>query len=47
MQNPLYVCYVGDSSEAEDCSSVEGDHALKNDGHGVSVDRRRTPYLAR
>jgi hypothetical protein len=45
MQNPLYVCYAGDSSEAEDYSWAEGDHALKNDGDGVSVDRRCTPYL--
>jgi hypothetical protein len=29
MQNPLYVYYIGDSSEVEDCSWAEGDHALE------------------
>jgi hypothetical protein len=45
MQNPFYVYYIGDSSEAEDCSWAKGDHALENDDHGVSVARRCTTYL--
>jgi hypothetical protein len=43
MKNPLRICYAGDGSEAEDCSCVEGDHALEDDGHRVGVDQRRTP----
>jgi hypothetical protein len=39
MQSPLYIRRAGDGPEAEDCSWAEGDHALENNGHGVSVDR--------
>jgi hypothetical protein len=28
----------------EDPSSVEGDHGVEDDGHGVIVFQRRTPY---
>jgi hypothetical protein len=31
---------------SKNSSWAEGDLALENDGHGVSVDRRHTPYLA-
>jgi hypothetical protein len=47
MQSPLRICHIGDGPEAEDCSWAKGDHALENNDHRVSVDRRRTPYLAR
>jgi hypothetical protein len=45
VQSSLYVCYAQDGPEAENSSWAEGDLALEDDGHGVSVDRRHTPYL--
>jgi hypothetical protein len=35
----VYIHHAGDGPEAETCSWAEGDLALENDGHGVSVDR--------
>jgi hypothetical protein len=43
VQSFLYIRQAGDGPEAENCSWAEGDLALENDGHGVSVDRRHTP----
>jgi hypothetical protein len=36
-------CDTGDGFEAEDCSWVEGDHALESDCHGVSAHQCRPP----
>ena len=46
MQGSLLVCNVGDGSEAEDRSWIEGDHALEGDSNGVGIYQRCTPYLA-
>jgi hypothetical protein len=39
VQSSFYVCYARDGPEAENSSRAEGDLALEDDGHGVSVDR--------
>jgi hypothetical protein len=47
VQSSLYFRYAQDGPESENSSRAEGDLVLEDDGHGVSVDRRHTPYLAR
>jgi hypothetical protein len=47
VQSYLYVRYVRDGSEAEHDSWVESDLVLEDDGHGVNLDQRHTPYLVR
>jgi hypothetical protein len=39
VQSSLYVRYARDGPEAENSSRTEGDLALEDDGHGVSIDR--------
>ena len=43
----LFIRYARDGSKVEHSSWAESDLALEDDGHGVSVDRQHTPYLAR
>jgi hypothetical protein len=43
---PLYLLRMS-WPQSKNSSRAEGDLALEDDGHGVSVDRQHTPYLAR
>jgi hypothetical protein len=47
VQSSLYVRYARDGPKAENSFWAEGDLALEDDVHGVRIDRRYTPYLAR
>jgi hypothetical protein len=47
VQDASSICDAGDGSEVEDLSSIEGDHGVEGDCHGVVVYQRCTPYLAR
>jgi hypothetical protein len=47
VQGSFLICNAGDGSEVEDLSNIEGDRGVEDDGHGVVVYQRRTPYLVR
>jgi hypothetical protein len=43
VQDASPICDAGDGSEVEDLSSIEGDHGVEGDCHGVVVYQRCTP----
>jgi hypothetical protein len=47
VQDAFLIYDVGEGSKAENLLGVEDDWGVEDDGHGVIVNQRRTPYLAR
>jgi hypothetical protein len=47
VQDTFLIFNAEHGSKVEDLSSIEGDGGVEDDGHGVVVYQRRTPYLAR
>jgi hypothetical protein len=47
VQDALSIHDAGEGPKVEHLPGVEGDQGIENDSHGVVVDQRRTPYLAR
>jgi hypothetical protein len=47
VQDAFLIYDVGEGSKAENLLGIEDDWGVEDDGHGVIVNQRRTPYLAR
>jgi hypothetical protein len=47
VQDAFLICNAREGSKAKHLPDMEGDRGVEDDSHGVVVDQRRTPYLAR